>query len=519
MAPLLRLLPRALYADPHTVTPSGVTQWLEAQPQDQPVLLVENLVQRVKIARKDNTNLRRQLKQLEQLLAHADPVLRRMEKSLDQCHLPLDSATRTTALNADRLLKNFIEAYIALSRKLGLKWFKLMYRQAHMLAVLRATQLCYRRAMVAHRAHASGSTRRWAQLQALFMVARQQGFARHPADAASSDTVERVYVQTALVALLDPASLGGADLARVRFYVERFGQHAQVIDLVPAVGDRAEGVFVLSDSSRGPRRLKADHQLLDREAILDVRPLIAKTAKLLAGLRKGTEPARLSLPLEARDPAYGYMLARCVEQWTESRARKDPRNKTRQMAALVSGFDSVRHFLATAAFKRSRSDSLDGIGEGLAGASQWEVVDHSASGFGLRFASGHAAPLGQGELVAVHPSASQSVFLCATRRVRTNADGTVELGLEILSDQGSPASMSKPMGRGIVNVPVLLMPKLTRLEGAPGLIAPIGDVRPGMALDVPHKGKITRLEAIEAVERLATCELIHLRKLSLSEAA
>jgi hypothetical protein len=127
--------------------------------------------------------------------------------------------------------------------------------------------------------------------------------------------------------------------------------------------------------------------------------------------------------------------------------------------------------------------------------------------------------LGQGELVAVHPAGSNAVYLCATRRVRTNADNTVELGLEILSDQGSTASMSKPMGRGIVNVPVLLMPKVARLDGAPGLIAPIGDVRPGMALDVPHKGKITRLEAVEAVERLATCELIHLKKLSLTEAA
>ncbi|MGC3965446.1 MAG: hypothetical protein QM803_19580 [Rhodocyclaceae bacterium] len=515
--PMRRFLPRSFSADPHTITPSGVTQWLEAQPQDQPVLLIENLIQRVKSIRKQGDNPRSQLKQLEQLLGHADPVLRRIERSLDQCKLPLDANTKASALQCDRLLKNFTEAYIALARALADKWLRVMHRHAHTLAILRAAQLCYRRAMVAHRAHAAGSTRRWAQLHALLRIARQNGFADQRLDSSSHDTVANVYIHTALIALLDASSLGGTELGRARFYVERFGHHARIIDESPSPGERIEGLFILSDSSRGPRRLKADYTLQQGELILDCRPLIAKTAKHLAGLRKGMEPARLSLPMDARDPAYGYMLSRCMEQWSEPRSRKDARKKSAQIADLVTGFDSVRHILATAAFKRSRSESFDGIADGMPLASQWSVVDHSSSGFGLRFAGGHAAPISIGELIALRPAGTDTVFVCATRRVRHGSNGEVEIGLEVLSDQAAPASMARPMGKKTVSIPVLLMPKVARLDGSPGLIAPMNDVAPGMTLEVPHRGRPVQLEAREAVERLSSCELIPLLKKTLPE--
>ncbi|HEX5127042.1 MAG TPA: hypothetical protein VFW00_09910, partial [Rhodocyclaceae bacterium] len=173
----MNILPRSVYADPHTVSPTGLTQIMDDLPQDQPLLLIDNLIQRIAAVPGNSDNLRSQLKQFEQLLVHADSVLKRMEKLLDQAKLPLDSANKTAASSADRLLKHFTEAYIVLSRGLGEKWFKLMYRRAHALATLRAAQLCYRRAMVAHRAYTNGSSRRWGQLQSLLAIAREHEFA------------------------------------------------------------------------------------------------------------------------------------------------------------------------------------------------------------------------------------------------------------------------------------------------------------------------------------------------------
>ncbi|HEX5127150.1 MAG TPA: hypothetical protein VFW00_10460, partial [Rhodocyclaceae bacterium] len=329
----------------------------------------------------------------------------------------------------------------------------------------------------------------------------------------SSDTIERIVIHTALMALTDPATLGGKELARLRFYTERFGHLAQLKAKAPRPGDRAMGLFLLSSSSQGPKRFKAEHRLRSSETVLDCRPLLAQVQKHLSGLRQGTPPPKLGLPLEAKEPAYGFMLARCIEQWSEPRTRRDGRNKLQPRADLVAGFDSVRHFLATAAFQRRRSDSLEGVGKGLSVSSEWAIVDQSPSGFGLRHLSGNAGSITVGELVAMRPAESSSVYICVARRARSISTTELELGLETLCQQGVPASMNKTMPKGQqIAVPVLLMPKVAKLNGGPGLIAPIGDVKPGMFMVIPHKGKMVRLEAVSTVERLLSCELVQLKK-------
>jgi hypothetical protein len=76
-----------------------------------------------------------------------------------------------------------------------------------------------------------------------------------------------------------------------------------------------------------------------------------------------------------------------------------------------------------------------------------------------------------------------------------------------------PTSIDKPLEGGQVQaIPVLLLPRVQCFDGGPGLLAPIGDVKTGMSLLVPQQDGDVRFEVTSTFERLASCELIQLRR-------
>lgn len=510
MAPLKNLIPGRLRSDSEGFTPEEQSRWFNELQHDQPQAVAEQLAQRVRRLQHARPGPRARFKALEQLLSQAEPSIRQLERMLDGSKLPLSSSARQAAASADRLLKQLAEAYCDLSLNFGDSLERLLFRRAFEMAALRAVQLIHRRAMVAHRAYSSGSSRRWSQFVALLSAARRHRHAHHTPDRTSKDTVENMVKQSCLMALADPTALESTDLAHLRFYVERFGHLCKLADTAPDFGP---GIFLLDDSTRGPRRLKREHKLLPSEKVLDCRPLLEALKQQIAALRRGESPARLGLPLAANDSAYVFMLARCVEQWSEPRIRRHNRSKSLPHADLVVGFDPVRNFLASEAARRRQAGQADELDVVAASTTEWEIVDQSPAGFGIRLIEGQINTIAVGELVALRPQEGSEVFLCVTRRARNVTGGEFELGLELISNHAAPATMNRTLANGQTRpVPVLLLPRVAQLNGASGLIAPIGDVSAGMSMVVPGKDAQVRLEAVSTAERLASCELVLLAK-------
>ncbi|MDB5888395.1 MAG: hypothetical protein JWM03_1267 [Rhodocyclales bacterium] len=512
----LSLLKNVLPGGGDSIAPVSreMSRWFADLPADKPLKVIDSLAQRVLEISTSPGSVNKKFRQLEQIIGYAEVMLKRLEQQLDQCRLPLDAASKLAANSADQMLKNLSEAYMHIVQALDKSLLRRrLSGKVFATCMLRSAQLVHRRAMVAHRAHTPGTPRRWKLFRKLLAMAHKHELVKRSTETRGPETLEQVVIRDCLMSLCDPVNLESSELGRVRFYVERFGHLAKFIDDLPPPADRESGLFVFSDSPRGPTQLKAEQVLQEKEYLIDCRPLIARATQQLSGLRQGLHATKLGLPMVANEASYAFMLSRCMEQWSEAKSRRHIRQDYQPLAELVSGFDPIRNFLTSAAYRRRQSDKLEGVGKGLSVASEWRILDQSRSGFGLRQASEHTRSVSVGEVVAMRPLERSNVHICIVRRTRSLDDNDCELGLERLSGTGMPTSIDRTLADGKTHsVPVLLMPRVQCLEGAPGLLAPIGDVKSGMSLLVPQQDGNVRFEVTGVCERLASCELIQLRR-------
>lgn len=494
----------------HSMAPASreMSRWFAELPAEKPQVVIDSLAQRVSEITHSTVAAGKRFRQLEQLLGYADPILKELERQLDQCRLPLDSNSKQAAAGADKLLKQLAEAYVQVVQAIEAS---MLQRHLHSkfigLGLLRAAQLVDRRAQVDHRAHSPGSPRRWKLLRKLLFMARKQGLINHAADPHSPDTIELVILRSSLVALCDPSNLESGELSRVRFYIERFAHLVTLGSEAPPAHERMTGLFVFSDSPRGPTQLRADQELESRELLLDVRPLLERAQSQLAGLRQGLHATKLGLPMVANEASYAFMLARCIEQWSEAKARRQLRSDAQPLAELVSGFDPVRQFLTSAVVQRNQNKRRISV------MNEWRIVDQSRTGFGLRQASPHTRPIAVGDLVVMQPMERDKPHVCVVRRSRMHEGKEHEVSIERLAGTALAISVDKTLPDGHTHaIPVLMLPRVQCMDGAPGLLAPVGDLKRGMRVTVEQREGNLHYEIMDIFERLASCEMFALRR-------
>lgn len=512
----LSFLQAVLPSGSHSVAPLSreLSRWFADLPVDKPLNVLDSLTQRATTIALATESPSKRFRQIEQIIGHAEPLLKRFETQLDQCRLPLDTASRHASEACDRLLKALSEACVKIVQAMDASPLQRhLHGKIFGAALLRAAQLIHRRAAVAQRARAHGSPRRWKMLRKLLLLAEQYNLHRTPAFDHDATTLEQVVVRDCLLALCDPASLEGGELSRLRFYIDRFGHLATLSAETPAPEDLGSGLFVFSDAERGPSRLKPGQALLPKERLLDCRQLIDRVQQQLAGLRQGLHATKLGLPMVANEASYAFMLMRCAEQWSDSRSLRKMKQDYQPLATLITGFDPVRQYLASGAWKSLQNGRPRLPGATPAVACEWRIFEQARTGFGLREAGPHTLPINVGELVAMRPLERASVHVSIVRRARNLETTGKEISLERLSGTAIPNAIEKKLSDGnVATVPVLLLPRVQCFEGNPGVLAPPGDLKPGIRIVVEQReGKVT-FEVVAIVEKLASCELAQLKR-------
>ncbi|MFT3736859.1 MAG: hypothetical protein QM776_17920 [Rhodocyclaceae bacterium] len=512
----LSFLQAVLPSGSHSVAPLSrdMSRWFADLPSDKPLVILDNLTQRAASIASSSESPSKRFRQIEQMLNHAEPLLKRFETQLDQCRLPLDTASRHASEACDRLLKALSEACVKIVQAMdGSALQRHLHGKIFGAAILRAAQLIHRRAAIAQRARSAGSPRRWKMLRRLLLLAEAHNLSRIPAFDHDTDTVEQVVVRDCLLALCDPASLEGAELSRLRFYIARFGHLATLSAETPAPEDLGPGMFVFSDAERGPGKLKPGQALLDKERLLDCRQLVDRIQQQLAGLRQGLHATKLGLPMVANEASYAFMLTRCAEQWSDSRSSRKMKQDYQPLATLITGFDPVRQYLSSGAWKSLQNGRPRVVGAIPAVACEWRIFEQARTGFSLREAGPHTLPINVGELVAMRPLERASVHLSIVRRARSHETTGKEISLERLCGTALPHTIDKKLPDGnIQTLPVLLLPRVQCFEGNPGLLAPHGDLKPGVRITVEQREGNVTFEVVAVVEKLASCELAQLKR-------
>jgi hypothetical protein len=486
--------------------------WLAALPMARPGVAAQALMN--ELLRFRGANSRTRVKLYEAALETVGRLVREVEKQLAASPLPLEQEVQLVFLATNALLKTLAACYAGVADEIAQKWIGIGFARPLRLATVRAMEFQALRLDLAYRVYARGSKSAWTELHRLYRIARNGGFAsQKPAGAGAS--AEQIYVHALLMDFADPTKLAPGELERVRFYVSRHARYAQLEEAAAAKKDREglDACFLIKpgDSRAGRALARIGNTPIEAgDMVLRCSRLLAKLQGQIGGLEKGVEPARLGLPLAARQPQYVALMRNLHRLWSAPPMRRYSRQKFKPRVDLVVGFDALWTCLAGPANRR-RTDELPVKVD----TSEWAIANESPGGFSLHYLAGNAAPVRVGEVVGLRPRDQSVVHVCLTRRVVTGDLQSLELGLQNLAPGGMPTMVSiestdKRGHRQVRAVRVIVLPKLPSAGEGPALIAPAQTIQPGISVYLQQRNGPLRLRVSKPIEQCPGCEVFAL---------
>lgn len=498
--------------NPGAFDPERFQAWLATLPADRPGVAAQALMNELRRFRAANSRTR--IKLLEASLETAHKLVREVETRLAASPLPLEQSVQLMFIATNALLKMLAACYAEIADEINGKWIGIGFAKPLRLAVVRAIQFQAQRLDLAYRVYARGSKSAWTELHRLYRIARSGGFATHKPPGVQA-SAEQIYVHALLLDFAEPTKLAPGELDRVRFYVER---HAKFALLEEAAGTKKgeaslDACFLIKakDARAGRSLMRAGNTAVGPgDLVLRCNRLLAKLQGQIGGVERGIEPAKLGLPLAARQPNYLSLMRNLHRLWSAPPMRRFSRQKFKPRVDLVVGFDLLWTYLAGPANRR-RTDALPVKID----TSEWAIGNESPGGFSLQYIAGNAAPVRVGEVVGLRPRDQSIVHICLTRRVVTGDLQSLELGLQNLAPGGMPTMVSLEstdrQGRTQARaVRVIVLAKLPSAGNGPALIAPAQALKPGVPVYLQQRNGPLRLWVGKPVEQCPGCEVFAL---------
>lgn len=492
--------------------PERFQAWLSTLPVERPGVAAQALI--VELQRFRQVNSRTRIKLLEASLETVHRLVKATEQQLARSALPLEQEVQMVLLAANALLKTLAARYAEIADEINNKWIGIGFAKPLRLATVRAMEFQAGRLDLAYRIYARGSKSAWSELHRLFGIARGGGFA-HEKPKGTAASAEQIYLNALLLDFAEPTKLAPGELERVRFYVERHARLAQIEDAPAAKkdGKAPDACFLVK-----PKDARAGRSLIRAGAtppepgdlVLRCSRLLTKLQGQIGGIEKGIEPARLGLPLAARQPEYLALMRSLHRLWSAPPLRRYSRQKFKPRVDLVIGLDPLWTYLAGPANRR-RTDDLPV----KAVTSEWAIGNESPGGFALQYVAGDATPVRVGELVGLRSRDQSAVHICLTRRVVTGDLQSLELGLQKLAPGGMPTMVTITTeetagGRKVTPVRVIVLPKLPLMGDVPALIAPAHTIQPGLSVYLQQRNGPLRLKVRKPVEQSPSCDVFAL---------
>lgn len=258
---------------------------------------------------------------------------------------------------------------------------------------------------------------------------------------------------------------------------------------------------------------------------LDTTRLGLQLQHMLSQLRHRISPSELGLGEET--PGHvKQLLEQLVRPWTQAASpRRFRRFATEGVASVATGFEAMHLCVSGRSFHQpansdtytrgefdqlftfrdrvNANQSLTIAPEPDLPAEQWEVINHSASGFRLA-SSQPVQKLIHGQLVAIRPHDGDRFLLAyATWLMQENAGGLM-LGLATLP--GMPAGVgvrrSGPKGMALEKfVRAFLLPAMPAIKEEGSLVLPSGLYQASRVLDVLSAGTVVQLQMNSVLQR------------------
>ena len=311
----------------------------------------------------------------------------------------------------------------------------------------------------------------WYDAHDIYMYTRERKIHRHPVTLDQPDvTLERLYIQSLLLALANPYGFLPSQLRTVLNYLQ---EHAQLAKLtpVPPVHRMAKAVAIVPvghdfppfSANKGGSGEGSKLFLLTFDLAFQLQEQIRE---LESG---GPLPREVGAAPEARLP-YIALLKRLLRQWAIPPARQFNRLPSRARVVMCAGLPGVWQY----------SRGLLGVGQGHPAPppmTQCQVVNHTTGGYALRQVDASPTSLRVGDLIALRVEGRAGLQVAMVRWFRNTLNSAMlEFGCELLSERPEAASAAPENAPESDLLPVLVLPEEDADVSAPPpqLAAPAG---------------------------------------------
>ena len=405
------------------------------------------------------------VKLLDLLFGHAESVLQAELPSLQPPALPVSRKTRQK-----------IKPLLTLLEMLAQEYFNSLAAhynpQDHLsdermqASLRRAAQAIATQIHIHHLIAAPPGNGLWQQLNAAYRTARRLGIEQRSGTAGNT-SIERLYTDTLLQAIAQPASFSSGELLLISSLTERLGHLVKLAEAPPdAPGDDVFWIDLERDSPA--------YALVRRQPGEGIRPLYFAGGELAAGVRNiastlaaGTTAESLGLPEIAGEPAGRGVMRRLEKLWGAPARRRFPRRRHAYRARLCLGLEGLHRLLQGE--------------EGGDDVSEWMVTNESPEGYALMHMSGSTARLRVGDIVAIQPREEFSPrvdnwHVCIVRWAISENPEHIEIGLQVLATRALSARIADPSRSGLAPLTALLLPEAPPVRPAQSLITPAGSL-------------------------------------------
>ena len=313
----------------------------------------------------------------------------------------------------------------------------------------------------------------WYDAHDIYMFTRERKIHRHPVTLDQPDiTLERLYVQSLLLALANPYGFLPSQLARVLQYLDEYAQLAKLTP-IPPVHRMAKAVAIVPvghdfppfSANKGGSAEGSKLFLLTFDLAFQLQEQIRE---LESG---GPLPRDLGADATQRAP-YIALLTRLLRQWAIPPARQFNRLPSRARVVMCAGLPGVWQYSRGMQRGATQGDAA------TPPMTQCQVINHTSGGYALRQIDAAPAALRVGDLIALRVEGRSGLQVAMVRWFRnTLASAMLEFGCELLSERPEAAAAAAEDAPDGDLLPVLVLPEEANAdEGTPPpqLAAPAG---------------------------------------------
>ncbi|GAA5163351.1 hypothetical protein [Viridibacterium curvum] len=447
---------------PNTDVTSAVIDWLTSPAFPDPHLEVQALVRHLESLHQPGVTKAQFHRCIELFYSRALQLCNEFRQELRRMQLPLEGEWHdSTGLLTNALLRiaQGFERVLAEASKNAIR----TQRRLNETASARALRLLSEQYIVSFQSGREPEIKLWKTAQSLFHLSRSEASESLAAGSPAETTLHN-YKRLLSLAALDPRSMSPAELDWAAEYVARICGQMILQEERPLQLDGAWHWINPSDSGEPQACVRQQPPASGPLLFFTTQPLARRAAELLARHEGGRSGPELE-PAEAFpgvQPA--SLLSGMRQRWHAPPKREHPRRKQNYGIEACVGLTRIWRLL------RNRAGEAEEL------VSHWDVRNESPGGYAIMHVKGVGSGLSAGTAVALRRAPNDPWCVCVVRWLRSEGEGQIEMGLQIVSHGAVPVQIGFRNGaeRKAPMVDALVLPVLPALRQHQAVLAPSG---------------------------------------------